>query len=198
MRTTGWNGSTVMGVHIWFQLETVPIESPTIVNGKLHLGSMPPSTVGLTHKGPRKIWQYVTVISTAASSFIWENVYEYDITFRHLMAFNPSRSWAVTYNQMWNICMREPLPSKTAFTARSGGGGIIGGGPAGLSQRGGAVKKKKSDYCWNFNKGLVCKYSKRCRFIERCSYCDAPSHGVHACPKLRMGEKSSPAASADK
>ena len=62
----------------------------------------------------KEIWQYVSVISTAASSFVWENVYEYDVTLRHLMAFNPSQSWAVTYNQMWNICMREPLP-KTAF-----------------------------------------------------------------------------------
>ena len=47
-----------------------------------------------------KIWQYITVINTAASSYMWENVYNYDITFRHLMAFNPHRSWAVTYNQM--------------------------------------------------------------------------------------------------
>ena len=40
----------------------------------------------------KEIWQYITVINTAASSYTWENVYNYDITFRHLMAFNPNRS----------------------------------------------------------------------------------------------------------
>ena len=58
----------------------------------------------------KEIWQYITVINTAASSYLWDNVYNYDITFRHLMAFNPQRSWAVTYNQMWNLSMRDPLP----------------------------------------------------------------------------------------
>ena len=26
------------------------------------------------------------------------------------MAFNPNHSWAVTYNQMWNLSMRDPIP----------------------------------------------------------------------------------------
>ena len=60
----------------------------------------------------KEIWQYITVINTAASSYAWDNVYNYDITFRHLMAFNPHRSWAVTYNQMWNLSMRDPIPKK--------------------------------------------------------------------------------------
>ena len=51
----------------------------------------------------REIWQYVSVISTASMSFNCDNVYNYDIVFRQLMEFNPSRSWAVTYNQMWNL-----------------------------------------------------------------------------------------------
>ena len=25
----------------------------------------------------------------------------------------------------------------------------------------------------------------KCKIIERCKYCDAASHGVHACPKLQ-------------
>ena len=57
----------------------------------------------LIRKGRKEIWQYITVINTAASSYIWDNVYNYDITFQHLWLFNPSRSWAVTYNQMWNL-----------------------------------------------------------------------------------------------
>ena len=58
----------------------------------------------------KEIWQYISVINTAASAYAWDNVYNYDITFRHLMAFNPGRSWAVTYNQMWNLSMQDPLP----------------------------------------------------------------------------------------
>ena len=53
----------------------------------------------------KEIWQYVLVINTAATTFMWDNVYEYDVTFRHLMPFNLNRSWAVTYNQMWNLCI---------------------------------------------------------------------------------------------
>ena len=58
----------------------------------------------------KEIWQYISVINTAASSYLWDNVYNYNITFRHLMAFNPQRSWAVTYNQMSNLSMRNPIP----------------------------------------------------------------------------------------
>ena len=48
----------------------------------------------------KEIWQYISVINTASSSFQWENVHNYNVTFRQLMAFNPKRSWAITYNQM--------------------------------------------------------------------------------------------------
>ena len=65
---------------------------------------------GANPQRSKEIWQYITVINTAASSYTWENVYNYDITFRHLMAFNPQRSWAVTYNQMWNLSMKDPIP----------------------------------------------------------------------------------------
>ena len=159
----------------------------------------------------REIWQYVSVISTAASSFVWENVYEYDVTFRHLMAFNPSRSWVVTYNQIWNLCMRESLPTRTAFGSRMGRGynnnnsnfrsGLTGPGSTGGGGTGHAAagkKRMKLDYCWNFNKGIPCKFGKKCRFIERCSYCDAGNHGVYQCSKLEKkssGDKSGPSMS---
>ena len=54
-----------------------------------------------------------------------------------------------------------------------------------------AVKKckTKSDYCWNFNKGLKCRYGNHCRFIERCSCCDAVLHPVIECPKASDKEK---------
>ena len=89
----------------------------------------------------QEIWQYVSVINHAATGYSWENVANYDFTFRHLMEFNPNRSWASTYNQMWNMSMRDPFPKssngKTSGyvqgnsygTKSSGGGNHAAAGP---------------------------------------------------------------------
>ena len=47
------------------------------------------------------------------------------------------------------------------------------------------VRRNKSDNCWNFNKGVPCKFGAKCKFVERCKYCDSPTHGVNACHKLQ-------------
>ena len=139
----------------------------------------------------KEIWQYITVINTAASSYVWDNVYNYDITFRHLMAFNPQRSWAITYNQMWNLSMRDPLPKNAGKVYTGGhqfssGTGFTSGKNSSSNPM--QVRRNKSDYCWNFNKGIPCKFGAKCKFIERCKYCDSPTHGVHACHKLQKKE----------
>ena len=82
--------------------------------------------------------------------------------------------------------MRDTIPNhNNSFQQQCNVGGFHGGR---VSQNIGSSvvshKKKKSDYCWNFNKGINCKYGKKCRFIERCSYCDSDSHGVVKCPKV--------------
>ena len=144
----------------------------------------------------KKIWQYIAVINTAASSFAWDNVYNYDITFRHLMAFNPSRSWAVCYNQMWNLSMRDSLP-KNQYNRSHPQVPHLPNKPStsnSYNQRNFGKQngnKSKPDHCWNFNKGVPCKFGKRCKYIERCSYCDDPNHGVYACPKLESKRNSS-------
>ena len=124
----------------------------------------------------KEMWQYISVISIAASAYIWDNVYDYDVTFRHLMVFNPSRSWAVTYNQMWNLCMREPVAPRTQNFGKFQSA-------APTKQNTGHKKRGKPNYCWNFNSGIKCSYGKKCRFVEHCSYCDNASHGVHQCSK---------------
>ena len=147
----------------------------------------------------KEVWQYISVINTAATSYIWDNVYNYDVTFRHLMQFNPDRNWAVTYNQMWNLCMRDPIPKN--FQNKNGGNRFSAGGSsnASASYNGSHVPQsgnKKRQHCWSFNKGVKCKFGKNCRYIERCSYCDSSSHGVHICPKLDRKEGSSTPATA--
>ena len=127
----------------------------------------------------KEIWQYIAVINTAASAYYWDNVYNYDITFRHLMAFNPNRSWAVTYNQMWNLAMKDPLPHNSS---------VVTPGRSFNSTEASNGKNKlkiKPDYCWNFNKGIKCKFGSKCKFIERCSYCDSPSHPIISCRKAQ-------------
>ena len=56
-----------------------------------------------------EIWQYVFVINSAASTYTWENVANYDYTFRQLMTCNPGHSWANIYLQMWNLTMRDVI-----------------------------------------------------------------------------------------
>ena len=86
--------------------------------------------------------------------------------------------------------MKDPLP-KNSFSKpfqHYSGGGFVQNHKAENngygSGSGSGSKRNKSDYCWNFNKGVPCKFGNKCKFIERCKYCDSPSHGVNACQKL--------------
>ena len=141
----------------------------------------------------QEIWQYITVIHTAAAAYIWDNVSNYDFTFRHLMAFNPQRNWGKIYTQMWNLSMREPLVRNNNFRVASGPGGPSMSSPKGQV----AGNSSKPQYCWSFNKGMKCRFGSKCKFVERCSYCDKASHGVHVCPKI-FGKTDSAVASTSK
>ena len=139
----------------------------------------------------KEIWQYITVINTAASSYVWDNVYNYDNTFRHLMALNPHRSWVVTYNQMWNLSMKDPIPKSSSnskgFVSHQSSNGNRNNNYSNNNVQG---RRNKSDYCWNFNKGVPCRFGAKCKFIERCKNCESPTHGVHACHKLQKKDVS--------
>ena len=122
-----------------------------------------------------EIWQYIHVIHTAASAYIWDNVAQYDFTFRQLMSAYPSRSWANIYQQMWSLSMREPLhrqqqyyqsPQSTVATSQ------------GFAQ---GSKEKRKRYCWKYNKNRT--HDADCKFEHKCKFCDAPSHGYYNCPK---------------
>ena len=140
---------------------------------------------GVNPARAKELWQYISVIHTAASTYIWENVASYDYTFRHLMEFNPQRSWAITYTQMWNLSMKDPI-TKFGWDRKQGSShDNQSPGFKNNHQNGnGNGTGKKRKYCWGFNKGITCKYGNNCRYIEKCSYCDSTSHGVIVCPKL--------------
>ena len=99
--------------------------------------------------------------------------------------------------------MRDPLPknnfgkfgnnsnfnqnTQNSFQTKTAGPTSTQSHSAGARQSSGTnvpMKKRKPDYCWYFNSGNPCKYGKKCRFIEKCSYCDSTEHPVLSCPKL--------------
>ena len=122
-----------------------------------------------------EIWQYVHIINMASSTYTWENVSNYDVTFRHLMAANPHRSWAKIYQQMWSLSMRD-------FVQRN----YVNNGPVQRNGSGGRPEaqgsNKKIKYCWAFNRGN-CKEGLKCKFVNRCSICDSSLHGKNSCDK---------------
>ena len=112
-----------------------------------------------------EIMQYVDVIANAATTFVWDNVAQYDYTFRKLMAQFPSRSWARTHQNMWSIYLKE-------HNVRSGQPGSSGG-----------KKNWRDNCCWRFNQDRCSKSSSTCNFEHRCSFCGAYSHTRLSCPK---------------
>ena len=124
-----------------------------------------------SHANPSQaaeIWQYVYTINLTASSFIWENVANYDYTFRQLMAQFPNRSWAIIYHQMWSLAMRDPLHHK------------LGQGNRSFQNNQFKSKRDHDDYCWKFNKNR-CKFGAKCKFKHRCHYCDGYGHSSYNC-----------------
>ena len=133
-----------------------------------------------------EIWQYVHVINTAASAYQWENVANYDYTFRQLMAFNPERSWAKCYHQMWNLSMRDPLFRQQGNYSYGNSNSV--NNSSSFNRNDAEPKKNKSDYCWDFNKGR-CTNGASCKWKNKCKYCDSTEHGVNVCPKLEAKKK---------
>ena len=139
-----------------------------------------------------EIWQYIHVINVASATYIWDNVAEYDFAFRQLMHCNPKRSWAKTYNQIWNLTLREHIPLRG-----NGYGGGYGNGynsnngynnqrsDNGHGQSGGNSNHngKKTRHCWKFNRSGHCPDGKDCNWWHRCKYCDGTSHGYNTCRK---------------
>ena len=115
-----------------------------------------------------EIWQYVHVINSAASYYVWENIAEYNYVFRQLMASNPERSWAKTYSQMWNIALREPLTKNKVSPGTS-------------------TSSKASNWrdrcCWKYNKNRC--HDSNCGFDHRCKYCGGWNHGSFECRKRK-------------
>ena len=120
-----------------------------------------------------EIWQYIHTISSAATSFQWDNVAYYDTVFRQMMADRPGRSWSKLYVQLWQLALRDPIQKQTGsnFSASQG------------FSSGKKSKNWRDNCCWRFNKIGKCD-RKNCEFDNRCSYCGMwYSHGAYNCRK---------------
>lgn len=54
-----------------------------------------------------EVHQYISEIESASLTYLWENVYGYDIMFRHRMEKKPHKLWSKTHQKGWNIFMRD-------------------------------------------------------------------------------------------
>ena len=99
---------------------------------------------------------YMSVIHTAAQTFIWDNVYRYDREFRvHMARHHLNRSWSTILQQAWSMYLEDGVGTPSHGN-RSGGSNI----------RNNQVRKK---LCFDFNSGN-CTFGKRCKFDHRCSF----------------------------
>ena len=80
-------------------------------------------TAGNPHRAG-ELYQCAETISTAASAYVWDNVYRYDQLFRRLMECYPNRNWGIMYHHGWLMSLRDPLPSRS-FTNSNPNGNIL-------------------------------------------------------------------------
>ena len=121
----------------------------------------------LTTRHPNKInelLQYSHVISTAAQSYTWTNVYSYDRAFRIHISEYPARSWGVILQQAWNMRLVDKIKKEGGGTYTQGTG------------------SNKQDHCRRFQRGK-CTYGLNCIYEHRCTICKKWGHGAHICRK---------------
>ena len=54
-----------------------------------------------------ELLQYSHLIHTASLTYVWDNVYRYDVDFCLHMAMFPSRSWAIILQQAWSLPLKD-------------------------------------------------------------------------------------------
>ena len=112
-----------------------------------------------------EIWQYVHIINSAATTYQWSNIAEYDYTFRHLMSEYPARSWAKTYLQGLNLIMRDHVVRDAQYQSNKG--------------------FSKDNIYWPFNKGKC--NDQNCPKDHRCANCGKWGHSTLVCRKKKKG-----------
>ena len=150
-------------------------EAPGITNIKRWEQAFEVYASIFTEKNPSRageIFRYIFNIKTAAATYVWDNVYMYDVKFRELIELYPWRNWGVIYQQGWSM-------EKHGEKSGSSSSGALG-----------HFKKKYrgKTICWHFNKGK-CSYVTNCKFEHRCYFCQKADHAAAACQTRKNHEK---------
>ena len=119
--------------------------------------------------------QYNYTISSAATSFTWENVYAYDRDFRLHISRHPERSWSVLLQQAWSMRLRDRV---NGFENRTTGNGNSSNNS----------RSNNRNICFKFNRGR-CTYGMNCKFDHKCAICGKWGHGAHNCRKASGVER---------
>ena len=114
--------------------------------------------------------EYNHVIHTISTSYIWENVYNYDKEFRLHMARNPKRSWSIILQQAWSLRLRDRIAVQSYSGYNAGQSSHRGRNSGG------------GEPCRRFNRGK-CNFGSNCKYDHRCSYCNKFGHGAVQCRK---------------
>ena len=130
-------------------------------------------------KRAKELMQYSHTIFTASLTYLWDNVYAYDMDFRIHMSKNTERSWGVILALAWNMRLTEKLKPGIANTHGANGGNSNNNSYAGAPN---TPRVKK--VCWRYNRGK-CTYGFNCKFEHKCGTCGKFGHGSHICRKAR-------------
>ena len=118
--------------------------------------------------------QYNHVVYTAASTYVWDNVYTYDKEFRIHMGNVPQRNWGLILQQAWSMYLKDKLRFNEQLSKNN------------------SYNKHKKEVCKRFNKGL-CTAGLRCQYEHKCLECGKFGHRAHICRKrLSKNNTSSP------
>ena len=118
-----------------------------------------------TRSYPHKAYeliQYHHLIHSASQTYVWDNVYSYDIDFRLHISRNPERSWALILQQAWSFRLKDKLTVNRS----------------GFNNAQSHMNGKK--ICFKFNRGH-CPYGSNCKFDHRCGVCGKFGHGAFNC-----------------
>ena len=67
-----------------------------------------------------EILHYIFVICEAATVYIWDNIYQYDIAFRQSIAKNHDRKWNVILQHAWSLFLKEKIDRNSVQTFSNG------------------------------------------------------------------------------
>lgn len=125
-----------------------------------------------------ELYDYKYTIRDAANTYIWDNVYDYDIEFRlHMEKCKNKRRWSAKLDYEWSRCLKNHI----SFRHDNGGQGMNGQGNTG---------NKAREICNRYNKGR-CTWGSQCRYLHICKLCKKRGHGALLC-RSDKAEKTSP------